>query len=61
MATYVKDKLDGLRHKPVSVEDFQVAAEDPSGFVYSRVAPADSPKDCLRLFSACLVHKRDCY
>jgi hypothetical protein len=31
MTTYAKDKLDGLRYKRVSVEDFRVAAEDSNG------------------------------
>jgi hypothetical protein len=31
MTTYAKDKLYGLRHKSVSVEDFEVAAEDSNG------------------------------
>jgi hypothetical protein len=31
MTTYAKDKLDGLWHKRVSVENFQVAAEDSNG------------------------------
>jgi hypothetical protein len=31
MTTYAKDELDGLWHKCVSVENFQVAAEDSNG------------------------------
>jgi hypothetical protein len=31
MTTYVKDKVDRMMYKRVSVEDFQVAAEDTNG------------------------------